>query len=268
MSETTAALRLNLNADLGEHFGVWRMGDDARILPHIGSASLPCGYHAGDPVGLRRSLALARTHGVSVGAHPSWPDLAGFGRRAMQVGDDETEALVIYQLGALGALAQAESMTLSHVKPHGALSNQAARDEGLATAICRAIVAFDPSLILLAPACSALQRAGHACGLRTASEIFADRRYEDDGQLTPRSQPDAVIEDDAERIDHLIAMVQAGAIKSRHGRWLPTRIDSVCLHGDSPGAARSAATIATALQRHGIELVSLPALFETDVAPA
>lgn len=249
---------INLNADLGESFGAWRMGDDAALLQVIGSANIACGFHAGDPVVMRETVRLAVANGVSLGAHPAFPDLQGFGRRVMQLSPKELEATILYQVGALQAMAAAEGGRVSHVKPHGALNNMACADEAMATIVARAVKALDRELILLAPAHSALERAGEAAGLRVAREVFADRSYQADGQLTPRSQPGAVLHGAQDCVQHVLRMLEAGGIVTTDGQRLPTRIDSICVHGDGPGAVEAARAIRTALEAAGHRLVTLP----------
>lgn len=249
---------INLNADLGESFGAWRMGDDAALLQVIGSANIACGFHAGDPVVMRETVRLAVANGVSLGAHPAFPDLQGFGRRVMQLSPKELEATILYQVGALQAMAAAEGGRVSHVKPHGALNNMACADEAMATIVARAVKALDRELILLAPAHSALERAGEAAGLRVAREVFADRSYQADGQLTPRSQPGAVLHGAQDCVQHVLRMLDAGGIVTTDGQRLPTRIDSICVHGDGPGAVEAARAIRDALEAAGHRLVTLP----------
>jgi 5-oxoprolinase (ATP-hydrolysing) subunit A len=252
--------KINLNADLGESFGAWRMGDDAKLLRIVQSASLACGFHAGDPLTMRRTVRAALDAGVSIGAHPSYPDLQGFGRRSMNCSAEEVEALVLYQIGALDGFARAEGGRVSHVKPHGALSNDSCRDMALAAAITAAVEAYDPKLILLAPARSRLAEAGEAAGLRVALEIFADRTYEDDGALTPRSQPGAVLHEAAACRAHVAAMLEAGGLVARSGKILPTPIHSVCVHGDRAGAVEIASSLKDFL-RENFPLAPLPAFF-------
>jgi UPF0271 protein len=251
---------LNLNADLGESYGAWRMGDDAGLLRLVQSANLACGFHAGDPVTMARTVRLALDSGVSLGAHPSYPDLQGFGRRSLRCSSEEVEALVLYQIGGLDGFAKAAGARVTHVKPHGALSNDACRDAGLAGTIARAVQAYDASLILLAPACSRLAEAGAAAGLRVAVEIFADRTYEEDGALTPRSQPGAVLHDPAACLAHVAAILAAKGLVTRSGKILPTPIHSVCVHGDGPGALGIAADLRGFLEKT-YRLAPLPALF-------
>lgn len=248
---------INLNADLGESFGAWHMGNDAALLPLVGSANIACGYHAGDPVVMRSTVRLAVAHNVSLGAHPAFPDLQGFGRRAMQLSPTELEAAILYQVGALQAMAAAEGGRVSHVKPHGALSNMACADAAMAATVARAVRALDRDLILLAPALSALERAGEAAGLRVAREVFADRSYQADGQLTPRTQPGAVLHDSQACVQHVLHMLAAQGIVSADGQCLPTRIDSICVHGDGTQAVETARAVRAALQAAGHRLVAL-----------
>jgi len=251
---------INLNADLGESFGAWTMGRDAELLQVIGSANIACGFHAGDPVVMRETVRLAIANGVSLGAHPAFPDLQGFGRRVMQLSPKELEATILYQVGALQAMAAAEGGRVTHVKPHGALNNMACADEAMAATVARAVKALDPQLILLAPALSALERAGEAAGLRVAREVFADRTYQADGQLTPRSQPGSVLHDAADCVQHVQRMLDAGGIVTADGQRLPTPIHSICVHGDGPAAVAAARAIRAALEAAGHRLAGLPEL--------
>lgn len=251
---------INLNADLGESFGAWRMGDDAALLQVIGSANIACGFHAGDPVVMRNTVRLALANGVSLGAHPAFPDLQGFGRRAMQLSTPELEATILYQVGALQAMAAAEGGRVTHVKPHGALNNIACADAGVAATVARAMRALDRELILLAPALSALETAGEAAGLRVGREVFADRTYQQDGQLTPRSQPGAVLHDAQACVQHVLRMLDAGGIVTADGQRLPTPIHSICVHGDGPDAVASAQQIRLALEAAGYSLQPLTAM--------
>lgn len=253
-------MRLNLNADMGESWGAFRMGDDAAILGAVRSANVACGLHGGDPAVIDATLRLARDRGVSVGAHPGYADLHGFGRRAMSLPDGEVRALVLYQVGAVAALARAIGWPITHVKPHGALNNQACADPHLAWVIAEAVRDADPGLIMLAPVLSHLAAAAEAAGLRVALEIFADRSYEEDGQLTPRSRPGAVLHDPAAVRDHVLAMVGAGAVITRTGARLDTPFHSVCVHGDNPRAVESATEVARALAAAGHDLCTIPEL--------
>jgi len=256
----TARPLLNLNADLGESYGAWRMGDDSALLRLVQSANLACGFHAGDPLTMARTVRLAFAAGVSLGAHPSYPDLQGFGRRSLRCSAEEVDALVLYQIGALDGFAKASGARVTHVKPHGALSNDSCREAPLAEAIARAVKAYDPALILLAPACSRLAEAGAAAALRVAVEIFADRTYEDDGALSPRANPGAVLHDPDACIAHVAAMLAAKGLVTRSGKILPTPVHSVCVHGDGPEALRIAAGLSDFLQKTH-RLAPLPALF-------
>jgi len=251
---------INLNADLGESFGPWSMGNDSAMLDIVGSANIACGFHAGDPMVMRATLRSAKMRGVSVGAHPGYADLQGFGRRPQALSAAEVEALLIYQVGALQGMAASEGMLVTHVKPHGALNNQACADRPLAEAIARAVKALDPTLILLAPACSQLALAGRAAGLPVVDEIFADRRYRDDGQLVPRSQPGAVIHDPEQALAHVRAMLDAGALVSAGGHHIPVQAGSVCIHGDSPDAVALARHLRDGLVAAGYALASLTAM--------
>jgi UPF0271 protein len=255
--------KVNLNADLGESFGAWRMGADEQILPLIGSANLACGFHAGDPLVMRKTLRLAKRNGVTVGAHPAYPDLQGFGRRRMTIPADELEAIILYQIGALCGLARAEDIAVTHVKPHGALSNMACESEKIAETVAGAIKAHDSGLILLAPALSPLAQAGWAAGLPVVQEIFADRAYLDDGQLVPRSRPDAMIHGADAALAHVEAMLSEGALVCASGKRLPTEIGSVCVHGDGPEAVEIARHLNQALRDKGYQLVGLPDLIVT-----
>jgi len=253
-------MKLNLNADLGEAFGTWEMSDDDSLLPIIDSANIACGFHAGDPVVMRHTVRAAIAANTSIGAHPAYPDLQGFGRRRMQLAPAELEAMLIYQLAALDGMARVEGGRMTHVKPHGALSNQACEDAALAQCVARAVHAFDPTLILLAPACTSLAQAGIATGLRVACEIFADRAYTPTGALVPRNQAGALIETPAESVAHIRRMLDAGGIVTPDGHTLSTPIHSICVHGDSPAAVDMAQALRTALLQDGHSFEPLPAL--------
>jgi UPF0271 protein len=242
---------------MGESFGAYSLGSDAEVMSTITSANIACGYHAGDPAVMRATVRLARSHGVAVGAHPGLPDLVGFGRREMQVSPDEVEGMVLYQLGALQAVARAEGVRLQHVKPHGALYNMAARDVSLADAIARAVRAFDPSLILFGLAGSPMLAAGEAAGLRVASEVFADRAYQRDGSLASRRIAGSVIHDADAVAARAVQMVRDGTAVTTSGEVISLRADTICIHGDTPGAAALARTIRHALEEAGVTVASL-----------
>jgi len=247
-------MRIDLNCDMGESFGPWPMGADAQVMPNITSANVACGAHAGDPTVMRRTVRLATRHGVAVGAHPGFADLQGFGRREMQIDPDEVEASLIAQIGALAAIARAEGQTLQHVKAHGALYNMAVRDRRLADAIAAAVKAFDSALIMFGLPNSPLLDAGRAAGLRVAAEGFADRAYEPDGSLTPRSRPGAVIHDAGAVVARAVRMIREGVVLSTTGEEIRLAVDTICVHGDTPGAAELTRQIRAGLDAAGISV--------------
>ncbi len=247
---------IDLNADLGESFGAWRMGDDAGVMPWISSANVACGFHAGDPAIMRATVALCLEHGVAIGAHVSLPDLQGFGRREMKVAPDDAYAQTLYQLGALHAFVHAAGSHLHHVKPHGALYNMAARDRTLADAIARAVRDFDPTLILVGLAGGALIDAGHAAGLPVQREGFCDRRYRADGSLTPRSEPGAVIEDIDAAVAQAVSIATRGEATTADGSRVAMQADTVCVHGDRANAAAFAERLHRALQDAGLRIAA------------
>ena len=242
-----------LNCDLGESYGSWTMGSDAAVMPHIDQASIACGFHAGDPDIMRRTVELAKARGVSVGAHPGYRDLHGFGRHPI-VGlkASEIENLVAYQIGALQAIATAAGHKVTHVKAHGALSNVACEDDMTATAIANGIKAVDPGLIFVVLANSKLVKAGEEANLPMVHEVFADRAYEDDGSLVSRRKPGAVLHDAKAIVDRVVRMVQEGAVVSVTGKVIKMRMDTVCIHGDTPGAVEIARGVRQALKDSGI----------------
>lgn len=248
-------MEIDLNSDLGESFAAWRMGDDAAMLEIVTSANIACGFHAGDPGVMARTLAAAAAKGVAVGAHPSFWDLPGFGRRPIQ-GEDPADIRrqCLYQIGALAALAKAEGQSLQHVKAHGALYNQAADDPKLARALAEAAAAIDPRLILVVLPGSAMEKAAREVGIAVACEVFADRAYDEAGRLVARRLPGAVIEDAELAAARVVRMVQSQSVPTQAGRELGVRIDTVCVHGDNPAAVGMAATIRAALAAEGIGL--------------
>ena len=247
-------VRVDLNADLGEGFGVWRLGDDEAMLGIVTSANLACGFHAGDPAGLRRVCEQAGAAGVRVGAQVGYRDLAGFGRRYIDVADDDLVADVIYQIGALQALARSVGTTVSYVKPHGALYNTIVADTRQAAAVARAVAAVDPGLPVLGIAGSAFFTAAQRVGLRTVAEAFADRAYRADATLVPRSQPGAVLHDAGEIADRVEQMVSTGTVDSVDGAPVALAVESVCVHGDSPDATQIARAVRSRLERRGVRL--------------
>lgn len=248
---------IDLNCDCGESFGAWRMGEDAALLPHVTSANVACGAHAGDPGTMRRTVQLAKMYGVNVGAHPGYPDLLGFGRRTLAMTPDEVAASVLAQIGALYAIARAEGVALTHVKPHGALYNDAAARLALATAIAQAVAAFDLHLILVGLAGSALIAAGQAAGLRVAREAFIDRAYEADGTLRRRNLSGALIEDEQAALGQALAIVRNGTVSTVGGTAVAVAADTLCLHGDTPNAAARAAALRRGLEAAGIAIQPL-----------
>ena len=250
-------MRVDLNADVGESFGAWSLGQDPALMSSITSASVACGFHAGDPGVMRATVALALEHGVAVGAHPGFPDLAGFGRRELQVSPRDVEDFVVYQIGALAGIAAAQGVRLQHVKPHGALFNMAVRDASLADAIARAVTMIDKSMILFGLPGSELVAAGTRAGLRTACEVFADRAYRSDGTLVPRQEEGAVIHDAAAVEQRVTAMVRDQAVLALDGTRVPLTVDTICVHGDTPGAAELAARIRASLEKAGVEVKAL-----------
>ena len=246
-------MKIDLNCDMGESFGQYKLGEDEAVMPFISSANIACGLHAGDPLVMQTTIRLAKRHDVAVGAHPGWPDLQGFGRRDMNLSPAETEAFVLYQIGALAAFAKVEGAALRHVKPHGALYNQAAKDPTLADAIARAVKRFDKELILVGLAGSALVAAGMDAGLRVANEGFPDRRYNPDGTLVSRKNADAILESPEEVAAHAVALTRDGIDFA--GRSM--QVETLCLHGDNVHAAANAKLVREALSKSGINVEAL-----------
>jgi 5-oxoprolinase (ATP-hydrolysing) subunit A len=249
-----SAFAIDLNADVGESFGAWTIGDDAGVMLHVTSVNIACGFHAGDPGVMRATVTLARSHGVVVGAHPGFPDLAGFGRRELRMAPQDLEDAVAYQIGALSGIAAAQGVRIRHVKPHGALYNMAARDRTMADPIARAIVAVDRSLVLVGRAGSVLLDAGREAGLAVAGEAFADRTYEPDGRLSARSTPGSVLTDPETIAVRAVEMVRRRLVTATDGSALAIEPDTMCVHGDTPGAAGVARRLREALQDAGIQV--------------
>ena len=252
-NKASGEVRIDLNCDMGESFGRYSLGNNESIMPFITSANIACGLHAGDPLVIGQTVRLAKQYGVAVGAHPGWPDLQGFGRREMSLTPDEAEAFVLYQIGALAAFAKAEDGALHHVKPHGALYNQAVNDRNLAKAIAGAVKKFSRDLVLVGLAGSGLIEAGIEAGLGVANEGFPDRNYNSDGTLISRKQADAIIESPEEVAANAIRLAHKGIDFS--GRRI--RIDTLCLHGDNPHAAQNAKLVRDALEKAGIQIAAL-----------
>ncbi len=244
---------IDLNCDMGESFGAWTVGDDSAMLDLVSSANVACGFHAGDPVVMRRTLEHAREKGVAVGAHPSFADLYGFGRRRIS-GErpEDLEAQLIYQIVALRGMAEVVGHRMTHVKVHGALANMAAEDADLAAVCARAAKAVDPALVYVAMPYSQAQIAAERLGLRVACEIYADRTYTGTGALTPRSQPGAVIHDPRQSLEQVLEMVVAGRIPTTTGKRLPVEAATICVHGDTPGAVGMARSLRAALAQEGV----------------
>lgn len=252
-------MHIDINCDMGESYGRWALGADAEVMPYVSSANIACGAHAGDPAVMRRTLRLAAAHGVAAGAHPGFADLAGFGRREIPIAGAEAHDLVLWQIGALDALARAEGVRLRHVKAHGALYNMAARDAALAGALASAVAAFDRTLVFFGLAGSPMLEAGRHAGLTVAAEGFADRAYEADGALTSRGEPGAVIHDPAAVVARGVRMVRDARVTARNGTDIPMQVDTICVHGDTPGAAALARALREGLEAAGIRVVPVEA---------
>ncbi len=244
---------IDLNADLGESYGSWTMGDDEALLDVVTSANVACGFHAGDPATMLRTCRAAAARGVTVGAHPSYPDLVGFGRRHLELSAEELTAATVYQLGALDACCRAAGTTLAYVKPHGALYHDVSGDPVLARAFVHGVVAVAP-LAVLGPAGSALLSAAADAGLTTAAEVFADRGYRPDGSLVPRGASGAIVDDPDAVAERAVAMVTSRTVRAVDGTPVPVVADSICLHSDTPGAVALARRVRAALEGAGIEL--------------
>jgi UPF0271 protein len=247
-------MQIDLNGDVGESFGAYEIGHDAALIPIVTSANIACGFHAGDPGVMRATVALAREHRTAVGAHPAFPDLVGFGRRELKATPREVEDLVAYQIGALAAIAAAQGVRLAHVKPHGALYNMAARDVDLAEAIARAISAVDSSLKLFGLPGSKSLEAAQRLNVRVVSEAFADRAYRSDGSLVPRHEPGAVIDDEAIVVSRALAIARDRMVIAADGTRVQLDVQTICVHGDTPGAAVLASRIRNALSEAGIQI--------------
>ncbi|MBM3944902.1 MAG: LamB/YcsF family protein [SAR202 cluster bacterium] len=248
-------MRIDFNCDMGESFGMYKMGFDEEVIKHISSANVACGFHAGDPVWMQKTVRLAEDNGVGIGAHPSYPDLVGFGRRNMNLSAEEVKCDLTYQIGALQAFTRARK--LQHVKPHGAMYNQAVNDEKLARAICEAIQELQPDLVLLALAGSNWVKIAEDMGLRVAREIFADRALNPDGTLVSRSKPGSVIHDADEVAERSLRMVTEGIATAINGEEIPVQAESLCLHGDTPGAVDMAKRVRQELESAGVQITPL-----------
>jgi UPF0271 protein len=246
---------IDLNCDMGESYGAWTMGADAEVMPFISSANIACGFHGGDPATIRRTVRLAVEHGVAIGAHPSLPDLQGFGRRAMRISPQDMYDLVLYQAGAVEAFARAAGAKLHHVKCHGALYNMAANDEALSEAMARAARDLG-GVMLYALSNSKMMENAKRLGVPVAGEVFADRGYADDGTLAPRDRPGGMIEDAGEAVARALAMIERGYVVALSGKRVPVSADTLCLHGDQPGAVTFAKAIRKAFADNGIAVAA------------
>ena len=248
--------RVDLNCDMGESFGAYKMGTDEEILQFVTSANIACGFHAGDPATMHQTVKLALKNGVAIGAHPGLPDLIGFGRRNMDISPQEASDMVMYQIGSLYGFIKAEGGKMQHVKPHGALYNMAAKSRELSEAIAQAVYKIDPELVLFGLSGSELVKAGETIGLRTASEVFADRTYQQDGSLTPRRQPDALILDTQKAAGQVVRMVKEETVRSQQGVDIPIQADTICIHGDGQHALIFARQIRENLAESGVTVQS------------
>ncbi|MCP4618239.1 MAG: 5-oxoprolinase subunit PxpA [Bradyrhizobium sp.] len=250
-------IKINLNADMAEGFGAYDIGDDTGILKVIGSANIACGFHAGDATTMRKVIAEAKQNGVTIGVHPGFNDLWGFGRRRIDMRPDDLEYMVAYQIGALQALAAYSDVKVTHLKPHGALNNMAAENPEYALAIGRAIKTVDPKIIYVALAGSEMEKAGRKLGLPVALEGFCDRQYDDDGNLTSRKIAGSVLKDPAAATKQVIEMVVNNTIISRNGKKIPCKVHSLCVHGDEPTGVAVARAVREGLEKAGVKLVPL-----------
>ena len=245
---------IDLNCDLGESFGKYKIGNDELVIPVISSCNIACGMHAGDPIVMGKTVDMAIAAGISIGAHPGYPDLPGFGRRNMAIAPDDMYDYTLYQVGALMAHCKAKGARLAHVKPHGQFYNTAAIDMPLAEAVAAAVHDLDPSLVLVGLAGGCLIEAGKKAGLKVANEFFADRNYSDDGTLAPRSLPNATLTDESFAVERLIKVIEEGTLISINGKEIEIGCDTVCVHGDNERALQFAKLIRSTLTANGIEI--------------
>jgi len=247
--------RIDINCDLGESYGAFKVGNDEKIMPHITSANIACGFHAGDPVIMAQTINLAKKHNVAIGAHPGYPDLLGFGRREMQLTSEEVKNYAIYQVSALQGFAKVAGVSLQHVKPHGALYNTAAKDEKLSKAIMDAVKALNRNLIIFAPLNSAFAKVAVEGGLRVAYEVFADRAYNPDGSLVSRKHPNAIIQEPQKVMERAIKMVKEGTVLAINGEVVNLgEVHTICVHGDTPTAIELAKALKKGLIKAGINV--------------
>lgn len=250
-------MQIDLNCDLGEAFGNYSFGGDKDILPLITSANIACGFHAGDANVMNETIQLAKRHNIGIGAHPGLPDLQGFGRRKLDMSPEEVYNIVVYQLGALNGFCQIHDVKMNHVKPHGALYQMGAKDKSIASAIAQAVYDFDKTVVFVGLANTLLISEAKKLGLKTASEVFADRRYEDDGQLVSRKEPDAVISDSDEALNQVVKMVTENKVISKNNKEITLQADTICVHGDGAHALEFVTKIREKLTKEGIDIQSL-----------
>ncbi|MGC9676324.1 5-oxoprolinase subunit PxpA [Staphylococcus warneri] len=250
-------MQIDLNCDLGEAFGNYSFGGDKDILPLITSANIACGFHAGDANVMNETIQLAKRHNIGIGAHPGLPDLQGFGRRKLDMSPEEVYNIVVYQLGALNGFCQIHDVKMNHVKPHGALYQMGAKDKSIASAIAQAVYDFDKTLVFVGLANTLLISEAKKLGLKTASEVFADRRYEDDGQLVSRKEPEAVISDSDEALNQVVKMVTENKVISKNNKEITLQADTICVHGDGAHALEFVTKIREKLTKEGIDIQSL-----------
>jgi len=246
--------RIDLNCDMGESYGAWKMGDDAGVMPHISSANIACGFHGGDPATIRKTVKLAIDHGVAIGAHPSLPDIQGFGRRVMKISPQEMYDLIVYQAGAVEGFARAAGAKLHHIKCHGALYNMAANDEGLSDAMARA--GRDLGTMLYVLSRSRNFEIAKKEGVPVCGEVFADRGYTDEGTLAPRDKPGGMIEDADKAVQQALGMIEGGYVTSLSGKRVAVAADTLCIHGDQPGAVAFAKALRASFKQRGIEVAA------------
>ncbi|MBU8907546.1 LamB/YcsF family protein [Desertibacillus haloalkaliphilus] len=249
--------QIDLNSDLGESFGAYRIGQDDQVLTHVTSANIACGYHAGDHNVMHKTVKLAIENNVALGAHPGIQDLIGFGRRVMQLDPKDVYNFTVYQIGALQAFAKVYQTNLQHVKPHGALFNMASKDQAIAKAIAEAVYDVDPTLILFGLSGGELVKAGKGLGLQVAQEVFSDRTYQPDGTLTPRTEPNAMIEDADEAVERVIQMITKGTVEAVDGSTIPLQADTICVHGDEPSALEFVKNLKSAFAANKIEVAAI-----------
>ena len=249
--------RVDLNCDLGESFGAYKLGLDEEVIRFITSANVACGFHASDPLVMEKTVAMAKENQVSIGAHPGFLDLMGFGRRNMNISPKEAKAYVMYQIGALKAFCDGAGVSMQHVKPHGALYNMAGKDLALAEAICEGIYEVDKNLILLALSGSKMLEAAETKGIRVAREVFADRAYEEDGALVARTKLGAMIEEEELAVSRVVRMVKEGKVAAITGKDISISVDSICVHGDGPKALAFVEKIRKALLAEKVEIVAM-----------